>query len=335
MASEIKSWQIVDGKLTPVVTSLADSGRKEKDDLEQWIKTNPAILGEDIVLIGEQIQTRSGPLDFLGIDNNGNTVIIELKRDKLPREALIQAIDYASDIADWDLDRFREICKSFTDQTFEDYFSQRFEGTPLEEIAINQAQRLLLVGFKIEEPLSRMIEWLSDRYSMGINAILLNYVKTKKGDEIISRTVIIPEEVEKQKANKKKYIIPMSDEPGSYNLETLDLKLTEYLSKSLYSSQRIKDYFLPILLEKGKVTRDQLKKEFVNMKAAPDERQAGIFLALISGQLGYQWNDFLRQVISFNYPNHPWEKDNFQIPDEYVELVKKILEKLSSKKTTM
>ena len=63
-------------------------------------------MGEDIAIIGEQVQTASGPLDFLAVDNTGNTVIVELKRDKLPREALVQAIDYASDIADWDLDRF-------------------------------------------------------------------------------------------------------------------------------------------------------------------------------------------------------------------------------------
>src|SRR5271157_5528402 len=166
MATEIKTWQIVDGKLIHVKSTLPESGKKEKDDLEKWIKSYPSILGEDIALIGEQIQTTSGPLDFLGIDSSGNTVIIELKRDKLPREALVQAIDYASDVADWDLDRFREICKSYTNQTFEDFFQQRFEGISLEDLAINQAQRLLLVGFAIEETLSRMIEWLSDKYSV-------------------------------------------------------------------------------------------------------------------------------------------------------------------------
>jgi RecB family endonuclease NucS len=51
------------------------------------------------LIIGEQVQTKSGYLDFLGIDKNGNTVIIELKRDKLPREVIAQTIDYASDVA--------------------------------------------------------------------------------------------------------------------------------------------------------------------------------------------------------------------------------------------
>lgn len=331
MASEIKSWQIIDGKLVTLESSLVNDGKKEKNDLEQWIKSNPQILGDDIVVIGEQIPTSSGPLDFLGIDNSGNTVIVELKRDKLPREALAQAIDYASDVANWEIDRFREICKSYTNQNLEDLLQERFESIAIEDLAINQAQRLLLVGTAVEESLGRMIEWLSDNYSIGINAVVLNYAKTKQGDAILSRMVIIPEEVEKQKANKKKFIIEMSNDPGAYDLETLEKKLTEYLSKNLWSSQRIRDYFLPTLLAKGLVTRDQLRKEFVRLNGAPDESQAGYFLALISNQIGQKWKDYLRQIIYYDYPNHPWEKDNFRIRDEYIELVTKVLNSFKNK----
>jgi hypothetical protein len=38
--------------------------KREKDDLEQWIKTNSEISGKDIVIIGEQVNTKSGPVDF-------------------------------------------------------------------------------------------------------------------------------------------------------------------------------------------------------------------------------------------------------------------------------
>jgi Predicted nuclease of the RecB family len=329
MASEIKSWQIIDGKLVALESSLVNDGKKEKDHLEQWIKSNPQILGDDIVIIGEQVQTISGPLDFLGIDNNGNTVVVELKRDKLPREALAQAIDYASDVSGWEIDRFREICKTYSGQNLEDLLQERFESIVLEDLAINQSQRLLLIGTAVEESLSRMIEWLSDNYSLGINAVILNYAKTKQGDAILSRMVIIPEEVEKQKVNKGKF--QMSNEPGTYDRETLEKKLIEYLSKNLWSSKRMRDYFLPTLLAKGQVTRDELRKEFVRLNAAEDESQAGYFLSLISGQLGYKWNDYLRQIIFYEFPNHSWEKDNFKVRDEFVELVTNVLVLLKNK----
>ncbi|MCB0605823.1 MAG: DUF91 domain-containing protein, partial [Saprospiraceae bacterium] len=90
MSTEIKTWEIVNGELKQLSTTLADNGRKETEHLEKWIKTKPEILGNDILIIGEQVYTKSGPLDFLGIDNNGNLVIVELKRDKLARLVLAQ-----------------------------------------------------------------------------------------------------------------------------------------------------------------------------------------------------------------------------------------------------
>ena len=101
MATQIKAWQVANGTLRPVNTTLEEQGRKEAEHLEQWIVSTSEVLGEDVLLIGRQVQTRSGPLDLLAVDRAGNTVIIELKRGLVAREVLAQAIDYASDIASW------------------------------------------------------------------------------------------------------------------------------------------------------------------------------------------------------------------------------------------
>lgn len=330
MATEIKTWQIVNGKLTHVTTSLAENNRKEREHLEVWIKSNPEILGSDIAIIGEQVQTKSGPLDFLGIDENGNIVIIELKRDKLAREVLAQAIDYASDAAAWDINRLNEICDKFSGQSLMDYFTGKFPIKQIEDLVINQSQRLILVGFAVEESLSRMLEWLSNNYNLGINAIILNYVITSSGDELLSRTVIIPEEVEREKSNKKKFAIEMSNEQGNYDVETLRNQLKLYLSKPNVSRERIRKFFLPTILTKEIVSRGQMRKEFVKLGAAVDESLAGYYLSLISVQLGLKRNDYLRQVISYDFPNNVWEKDNFRIREEYLELVKEVLEELNN-----
>jgi hypothetical protein len=326
MATEIKTWEIINGELTEINTTLAENGRKEKDDLEKWLKTNPKILGDNILIFGEQVWTKSGPLDYIGIDNSGNLVIVELKRDKLARDVLAQAIDYASDVANWDIEQINEICRSFSGNSLEDYITDHFENVELDDLVINKAQRLLLVGFSIDEALSRMIEWLSSKYDVGINAIILNYVKTSSGNELLSRTVIIPEEVEVEKTNKKKFTIPMSDEPGNYDQERLKELLKMYLNNQQWSSKRIKNILLPVLLKKEKITREQLKKEFVKAGEAADENKAGYFIALMSNQLGQTKKDFLRQVISYEYPKYHWEKDNFSIRNEYKELVKEILD---------
>lgn len=328
MATRIKTWEIVDDELKETVESMPEAARKEKEHLEKWIKTNPKILGEDILIIGEQVYTKSGPLDFLGIDNSGNAVIVELKRDRLPREVLTQAIDYASDVATWGIDRLNEVCLEYSEQSLEDYITEKLEGVELEDLVINKAQRLLLVGFSIEESLGRMIEWLSSNYDLSVNAIILNYIKTSSGDELLSKTVIIPEEVEKAKSDKKKFKILMSDEPGTYSNEELKDLLIKYFSKELYSVKRIKNVVLPYLLKNNIATREELKNEFVRTQAADDKSQAGYFLSLISNQLGQQKKDYLRQIISYEYPNYSWEKDNFRLKDEYREMVENILGEL-------
>ncbi len=328
MSTEIKTWEIIYGELKPINTTLAENGKNEREDLEKWIKTNPKILGENIVIIGEQVQTKSGLLDYLGIDIDGNMIIIELKRNKLPRDVITQAIDYASDVANWELDKLGEVCLKYSELSLEDLISENFENIKLEDLVINSNQRILLVGFGIDEPLNRMIEWLSSNYDLAINAIILSYVKTSSNNELLSRTVIIPEEIEQQKTSKKKFKIPMSDDPGNYDEEELKELLENYLCLNQYSAKRIKNIVLPALLKKDVMTRIELKKEFVN--SGEEENKVGYYIALISNQLGQAKNDFLRQVINYEYPNYSWEKDNFKINGSYKKLIEELLIKLKS-----
>ena len=110
MGTEIKTWEIREGKPVAVESKLSDGGRTEALDLEAWIEADPSIVRPGLLLIGRQVMTSSGPLDLLAVDRSGDLVIIELKRDRLPREALAQAIDYASDLATWSIDKISEVC---------------------------------------------------------------------------------------------------------------------------------------------------------------------------------------------------------------------------------
>ena len=80
MATTIQTWQIIKDRLTELSTTFSESGRKELQDLEKWLKTNPDILGSDIAIIGEQVILFSGSrIDFLGVDRFGNLVIIKIE----------------------------------------------------------------------------------------------------------------------------------------------------------------------------------------------------------------------------------------------------------------
>jgi len=332
MGTEIKTWQIAAGKLMPVQTALKNEARTEPYDLEPWIASQPDIVSTDLLIVGRQVQTRSGPIDLLAIDSSGNTVIIELKRDELPRECLAQAIDYASDVAGWTVERLGEVCAAYLKKPLDLAFGEAFPDADIENLSINSAQRIVLVGFSIESSLERMIEWLSDTYSVNVNAVVLSYAKTSSGDEILTRTSIISEEVEHERTRKQKaFEIPMSDDPGDHAPPVLKDLLRDYLSRDRVTNQRMRDILFPALLATKVVTRAALKKAFVSFDPQYDESKVGYYLTLVSSQLGMTKNDFLRQVVAYEYPRHRWEKDNFKIRDEYRSLVDEVLSGLKQR----
>lgn len=331
MASQIKSWEIVDGQLHAINASLSQSGRTEAYDLESWIASKPELIGSDLVIIGRQVQTMSGPLDLLAIDHDGNLNIVELKRGQLPRESLAQAIDYASDVATWSLDKLREVCLKYTGQALEDVMADSFPDANLENLSINSEQQIILVGFSIESSLERMITWLSGTYGVSINAIVLHYGRTSGGAEVLSRTMVISEEVAEKRAQTKKFQIPMSDEPGTYDDEELRAQLMAYFSRGRDSARRIRKILLPLCLRQNIVTRNDLKHAFITEGEAVDFSKAGLALTVVSGQLGMEKYDFLRQVIEYDYPNNPWEKDNYHLREGMEPLVESILNELDDR----
>lgn len=329
MATEIRVWQIVDGALKPVTASMSQAGKREVGDLQQWIRSHPAILGEDLAIIGEQIPTKTGLIDFLAIDRAGNLVVVELKRDRLPREVLAQAVDYASDVAAWDADKVSEVCIRYAGRTVQDLLNESFADIELGNLVINKVQRILLVGFSIEEPLRRMIEWLSSTYGVSVNAVVLTYIKTNSGDELVARTMIIPEEIDRERVRSGRQIIEMSDEPGTYESDELKARLRSYLTDNRLTPRRMRDIVFPLCLKHAVVTREMLKNELIQRREATDERKAGIILTTISREIGIKERDYLRQVIAYDRPN-PWEKENYRIVEEYRALVSQVLSALGT-----
>jgi hypothetical protein len=223
----------------------------------------------------------------------------------------------------------REVCSEHSKKTLEDVFNEAFPDVDLESVNLNSTQRVVLVGFSIEASLERMIEWLSDTYSVNVNAIVLSYIKTKGGEELLTKTSIISEEMEQERSRKqKKFEIPMSDDAGTYDPHQLKQLLVDYLGRERVTNKRMRDILLPACLREKVLTRDELEKEFVVFDPGYDKSKVGYYLSLLSAQLGRKKNDFLRQVVAYEYPRHHWEKDNFSVREQYRDLVREVLEEL-------
>jgi RecB family endonuclease NucS len=86
MATSIKCWSVK--KDAP--PHEAELGAPELErHLEDWIEECIDLVDSSLLVIGRQVEN----IDLLTIDDEGQPVVIELKRDQLPRAVLAQALD--------------------------------------------------------------------------------------------------------------------------------------------------------------------------------------------------------------------------------------------------
>jgi len=173
-------------------------GRLDVEDrLESWLEQDISLLGEDLLVIGKQVATDfGGYIDLLCIDPEGDLVVVELKRDKTPREVTAQVLDYASWVADLSNEDVREIADGFLGQG---ELEGRFRGLFDEDLpdVVNANHRMLVVAAHFDASSERIIQYLSDRHGVRINAVTFQYFQLPSGEELLTGVFLIePEQVE-------------------------------------------------------------------------------------------------------------------------------------------
>lgn len=167
-------------------------------DLEVLLENNPEYLFEDskILIIGRQITTNlNTSIDLLGLDNIGNTVVIELKRDKTPRETISQLLEYASFVEKLDYSQLNAIFQEYSgeENNLEEYHQQYFESDTEEKISYNKSTKLIIVAQEISKEIRQTALFLREK-GLDIYCASFKYFKTKNGEEIISLEFIVGEE---------------------------------------------------------------------------------------------------------------------------------------------
>lgn len=181
----IRLWKIENAILQEMVKTKLDLEEK----LEEWIASDISTISSNLLVIGRQVPTDfGGAIDLLGMEENGDIVIIELKRDKTPRDITAQMLDYASWIKDLTAERIQDIANKYLkDVNFEEAYQKKFNRDLPE--SINEHHKMFIVGSEIDGSSQRIIKYLSN-YGVDINAITFNYFKDKNG-EFIARTFLI------------------------------------------------------------------------------------------------------------------------------------------------
>src|SRR6266700_4836258 len=162
MAEEVRLWQIVDGD------ALTECRRTRLDlevRLEKWTAADVSVLDPQLMVVGRQVETDAGGIiDLLCMKEGGDLVVVELKRDKTPREITAQVLEYAAWVKDLSLSHIKTIADAYLApaSSLEDAYIRKF-GSPIPD-TVNENHSMLVVGSEIDASSERIINYLSSTY---------------------------------------------------------------------------------------------------------------------------------------------------------------------------
>lgn len=220
MPLNIGLWR-VDGD----IRRLPAGGMPSEERLEDLLEADPGILGQPLLLIGRQVITAHGKrVDLLGLDGDGALHILELKKDKTPRDVVAQALDYGSWARGLSHDDVLDIYNGYrSDKPIEVAFDEAF-GVALPE-ALNTGHWLTIVAADIDPETQRIVEYLAG-YDLPVNVVFFRYF-TDGEREYVARTWLIEQAQEagpktpgsrtKEQWNGKDWYISFGEDSNARN----------------------------------------------------------------------------------------------------------------------
>lgn len=274
---EIKIWKVnTTNKNQPFAEDIVHIAETTTEKLLEDILTNsPDLLLPNLKLIGRQTETSGGPLDLLGVDEDGKLVVFELKRGTLTRDAVAQAIDYASYLESIEPEA---LCDHVNDNSgnggtenisdFSEWYKNHFQR----DVSEIGKPRIILVGLGVDERAKRMVAFLSD---CDLDISLITFHGFQNGDEtLLARQVdISPKTTSKSvkstkidNLNKLNSLLNNLSCQDEYN--SLATLLKSSLSSSVYQwpNPAGYSYYLPETTVNGTPTNRSYIALYVNEK---------------------------------------------------------------------
>jgi len=172
-------------------TKLSEQQLTERYDLQEWLVSHPEALGEELLIIQKEFDGFDGTgerLDLLALDTQGQLVLIENKRDDSGRDAVWQAIKYASYVAPFTSDDIEDVFVKYLLKNKPEYpdldenafepdqvkntaklLIQRFleehqeTDTAIATLNPRNSQRIILVAGEFRREVTNTALWLLDR----------------------------------------------------------------------------------------------------------------------------------------------------------------------------
>lgn len=171
MPVEMSMWRI-DGDQPRRLTSTLLPTEKT---LEDFLTQDPSLLGLPLLAIGRQVRTPHGKfIDLLTIDGDGNLHVLELKRDKTPRDVVAQTLDYGSWVTTLGREEVIDMASAHLGRPLEAAFDDAFgESLPDD---LNGELQLTIVATDLDGSSERIVTYLRT-FGVPINAVFFSYLE--------------------------------------------------------------------------------------------------------------------------------------------------------------
>jgi hypothetical protein len=182
-------WR-VDGT---AVQQVPPSVIASEERLEEIIEARVDVLGlGDLFYIGRQVITDFGKrIDLLAIDGQGDLYVIELKKDRTPREVVAQSLEYGFWVQNLSFEEIRELyAKHHGGEDFDSAFTSHFEADLPE--AINTSHNLVVVATGMDLSTEQIVDYVRG-YGVPINVLFFEYLRDGEREYLARSWLTDPE----------------------------------------------------------------------------------------------------------------------------------------------
>jgi hypothetical protein len=164
-----------------------------EERLEEMIEARVDILGlGNLFQIGRQVITDFGKrIDLLLIDAQGDLYVVELKKDRTPREVVAQSLEYGFWLQSLSFEAIRELyVKHHYGADFDSAFTTHFEADLPE--AINNSHHLVVVATGMDTSTEQIVEYVRG-YGVPINVLFFEYLMDEEREYLARSWLSDPE----------------------------------------------------------------------------------------------------------------------------------------------
>ena len=185
-----------------------ESNLECESHLEKWLENSPWALVQDelILWIDRQPSARDeeGTIypDLLGVNAEGNLIVVEFKRGRTPRDVVAQLLEYAAladELSEEEIKEkaaaYFETRNEFKGKQFDDVFKDVFDLSDTEELPpLNRNLHLYIVAEHISPRITNVCRFLRTSQGMDINCIDVSKFETETGETLISMEAKVGDE---------------------------------------------------------------------------------------------------------------------------------------------